>query len=252
MYSWNDGTTVYTLKKNKKKREIEIHSAQNNKSDKYSRKFKFEPDKKKVNLYMLIGLPGAGKDTFLNKLVQSDSPFTYLNDKKHFTMWTVKPENAVVLCRDDIRAELGYCEKGEKIVGTTKQEETVTAKFNERLLNAARNGKDIIINNINLKSKYREQITRYLSGYDLNVRYVYLEAGSGADKQVSPEMIAYTKAATDIMLIVGGGIRDAKGAYIAAKAGADLIVTGTVVEESDNVKEKISEIISGIRKASSE
>lgn len=139
-------------------------------------KFKFEPDKKKVNLYMLIGLPGAGKDTFLNKLVQSDSPFTYLNDKKHFTMWTVKPENAVVLCRDDIRAELGYCEKGEKIVGTTKQEETVTAKFNERLLNAARNGKDIIINNINLKSKYREQITRYLSGYDLNVRYVYLEA----------------------------------------------------------------------------
>ncbi len=84
------------------------------------------------------------------------------------------------------------------------------------------------------------------------MRYVYLEAGSGADKQVSPEMIAYTKAATDIMLIVGGGIRDAKGAYIAAKAGADLIVTGTVVEESDNVKEKISEIISGIRKASSE
>ena len=44
MYSWNDGTTVYTLKKNKKKREIEIHSAQNNKSDKYSRKFKFEPE----------------------------------------------------------------------------------------------------------------------------------------------------------------------------------------------------------------
>lgn len=42
--SWNDGTTVYTLKKNKKKREIEIHSAQNNKSDKYSRKFKFEPE----------------------------------------------------------------------------------------------------------------------------------------------------------------------------------------------------------------
>lgn len=84
------------------------------------------------------------------------------------------------------------------------------------------------------------------------MRYVYLEAGSGADKQVPPEMIAYTKAATDVMLIVGGGIRDGQGAYIAAKAGADIIVTGTVVEETDNVQEKISEIIAGIRKASLE
>ena len=44
MNSWNDGTTVYTVKKNKRKKEVEIHSAKNNKSDKYSRKFKFEPE----------------------------------------------------------------------------------------------------------------------------------------------------------------------------------------------------------------
>ncbi|OWT32929.1 geranylgeranylglyceryl/heptaprenylglyceryl phosphate synthase [Methanobrevibacter sp. 87.7] len=81
------------------------------------------------------------------------------------------------------------------------------------------------------------------------MRFVYLEAGSGADKQIPPEMIAYTKAATDVMLIVGGGIRDAKASYITAKAGADIIVTGTIVEECDNVKAKISEIVSGIRKA---
>jgi len=43
MNSWNDGTTVYTIKK-KKKKEVEIHSAKNNKSDKYSSKFKFEPE----------------------------------------------------------------------------------------------------------------------------------------------------------------------------------------------------------------
>ena len=42
MNSWNDGTTVYTIKKRKK--EVEIHSAKNNRSDKYSQKFKFEPD----------------------------------------------------------------------------------------------------------------------------------------------------------------------------------------------------------------
>lgn len=43
MDSWNDGTTVYTVKK-KKKKEVEIHNARNNKSDKYSQKFKFEPE----------------------------------------------------------------------------------------------------------------------------------------------------------------------------------------------------------------
>ena len=42
MNSWNDGETVYTIKK--KKQEVEIHSAKNNKSDKYSSKFKFEPE----------------------------------------------------------------------------------------------------------------------------------------------------------------------------------------------------------------
>ena len=43
MNSWNDGTTVYKKKK-KKKKEVEIHNAKNNKSDKYSSKFKFEPE----------------------------------------------------------------------------------------------------------------------------------------------------------------------------------------------------------------
>ena len=43
MDSWNDGTTVYTVKR-KKKKEAEIHNARNNKSDKYSQKFKFEPE----------------------------------------------------------------------------------------------------------------------------------------------------------------------------------------------------------------
>jgi hypothetical protein len=42
MNSWNDGTTVYTYRK--KKREVEIYSAADNKSDKHSRKFQFDPE----------------------------------------------------------------------------------------------------------------------------------------------------------------------------------------------------------------
>ena len=43
MKSWNDGQVVYIIKK-RKKNEVEIHDAKNNKSDKYSSKFKFVPE----------------------------------------------------------------------------------------------------------------------------------------------------------------------------------------------------------------
>lgn len=42
MKSWNDGQVVYIVKR--KKKVVEIHDAKNNKSDKYSSKFKFEPE----------------------------------------------------------------------------------------------------------------------------------------------------------------------------------------------------------------
>lgn len=42
MKSWNDGQVVYIVKR--KKKEVEIHDAKKNKSDKYSSKFKFVPE----------------------------------------------------------------------------------------------------------------------------------------------------------------------------------------------------------------
>ena len=87
----------------------------------------------------------------------------------------------------------------------------------------------------------------------LGMRFFYIEAGSGADKPIPPEMVAYIKGATDDMIVVvGGGIRDAEAAYTAAKAGGDVIVTGTVVEETTDVKSKIQELTGAIRKASME
>lgn len=85
----------------------------------------------------------------------------------------------------------------------------------------------------------------------LGMRFFYLEAGSGAEKHITPEMVTYSKKATDNMvIIVGGGIRDGESAYIVAKAGADIVVTGTIVEETDDVEKKIFEIVSSIQKAS--
>ena len=62
----------------------------------------------------------------------------------------------------------------------------------------------------------------------------YLEAGSGADRPVPPEMIAAVKSSISIPLIVGGGIRTPEAAEAARKAGADAIVTGTLLEQCDS------------------
>jgi len=80
----------------------------------------------------------------------------------------------------------------------------------------------------------------------LGMRLFYLEAGSGAPEHVPEEMISLVKSCTDHILIVGGGIRTGEDAARVAGAGADVIVTGTVVENSDNVEDKIREIVEGI------
>ena len=64
----------------------------------------------------------------------------------------------------------------------------------------------------------------------LGMSFVYLEAGSGADAPVPPEMISEVKKVLSVPLIVGGGIRTPEAAEAARLAGADAIVTGTFVE----------------------
>ena len=92
-----------------------------------------------------------------------------------------------------------------------------------------------------------------MSSEMFGMRFFYLEAGSGASEPIPPEMVAYSKKATDDMIIiVGGGIRDGEAAYKASKAGGDIIITGTVVEEVDDVCSKIQEITGAILKASQE
>ena len=88
-------------------------------------------------------------------------------------------------------------------------------------------------------------------GYGLAAQYLgmnmfYLEAGSGAPEPVSNEMIAAVKKAVDIPVIVGGGIRSPKTAAEKAKAGADIIVTGTKLEQEKNVHKTLADLIKAI------
>lgn len=65
----------------------------------------------------------------------------------------------------------------------------------------------------------------------LGMRFVYLEAGSGAAAPPPPEMVAAVRKAHDGFLIVGGGIRDAATARSLSEAGADALVVGTLIEQ---------------------
>ncbi len=85
-----------------------------------------------------------------------------------------------------------------------------------------------------------------LAGQYFGMRFIYLEGGSGAKNPVPPEMIRTVKSLIDATLIVGGGIRTKEQALTAASAGADIIVTGNVVE-AEGSEHRVSEIISGIK-----
>ena len=86
-----------------------------------------------------------------------------------------------------------------------------------------------------------------LAGQYLGMHFIYLEGGSGAKKPVPQEMIRMVKKLTDIPLLVGGGIRTKEQALAAASAGADIIVTGNIIE-STNSKKKISDIINCVKR----
>jgi phosphoglycerol geranylgeranyltransferase len=85
-----------------------------------------------------------------------------------------------------------------------------------------------------------------LAGQYFGMRFIYLEGGSGVANPVPPEMIKTVKKYLDVPLIVGGGIRTREQAATAAQAGADIIVTGNLIEAADN-KKRIAEVIEGIK-----
>jgi phosphoglycerol geranylgeranyltransferase len=82
----------------------------------------------------------------------------------------------------------------------------------------------------------------------MGMRFLYLEAGSGASQHVHPKMIAAVRKHFDGVLIVGGGITDPEVASLIATAGADILVIGTLIERSINWQDEFNKIIKKIQK----
>ena len=75
-----------------------------------------------------------------------------------------------------------------------------------------------------------------LSAQYLGMRFVYLEAGSGASSHVKPEMVKAVRKVFKGFLIVGGGIRNSQTAGELVKAGANALVVGTLAEKNSSLK----------------
>jgi phosphoglycerol geranylgeranyltransferase len=71
-----------------------------------------------------------------------------------------------------------------------------------------------------------------LAAQYFGMRFLYLEAGSGAEGRVSMDLISRVKHVYDGVLIVGGGIKSPEDAVAASKMGANIIVIGTMLEET--------------------
>lgn len=72
------------------------------------------------------------------------------------------------------------------------------------------------------------------AGELLGMKLIYLEAGSGANQNVSLEMIKYITENCKIPVIVGGGIRSMQTIQQVYDSGADLVVIGTAFENDSN------------------
>ena len=96
---------------------------------------------RKTNVYLLFGLPGSGKSTWCK---------------------THHPELPVV-SRDIIRAELGYTKDvDEKAKLEYWQENEVTKKEHEYIRQYLRQHQDFIIDDTNLKMKFRKPLIKML------------------------------------------------------------------------------------------
>jgi phosphoglycerol geranylgeranyltransferase len=85
-----------------------------------------------------------------------------------------------------------------------------------------------------------------MAGEMLGKKVIYMDAGSGAKKPITEEMIAVVAQNIDIPLIIGGGIRDAEKAYLNCKAGADIIVVGNAIEKDPSLIKEMAAAIQSV------
>jgi phosphoglycerol geranylgeranyltransferase len=86
-----------------------------------------------------------------------------------------------------------------------------------------------------------------MAGEMLGMKLIYMDAGSGARRPISTDMIETVSENIEIPLLIGGGIQNPEKVYLNAKAGADLIVVGNAVEKDASL---LAEMVAALHSVS--
>lgn len=93
------------------------------------------------------------------------------------------------------------------------------------------------------EDKYSLAACTAMAGEMLGLKLIYLDAGSGAEREVNTKMINAVRKSVNVPLIVGGGINTPQKATRALEAGADLIVIGNALEKNPDLLISISDCV---------
>lgn len=83
-----------------------------------------------------------------------------------------------------------------------------------------------------------------MAGEMLGLKMIYMDAGSGAIRQIPSDMIKEVKKHIEIPLMAGGGINTPEKLRIAYNSGADIVVTGNILEKEPGLLKSFVEITS--------
>jgi len=117
-----------------------------------------ESNKDNFTMYVMVGLPGSGKDTYIKKFLP----------------------NHPCICRDDIREEIKDGNVvGRKLYLDNASENLVTNVVNRNIEKFCRSRESFVINQTSLKRKYRDEFIRLATKFAKpKVVYIYVEAQS--------------------------------------------------------------------------
>lgn len=90
--------------------------------------------------------------------------------------------------------------------------------------------------------KYEIAYCTALAGNQLGMSTIYMDAGSGANQTIHPQMVKKVRKAVDGPLIVGGGIRTREAASELWDAGADIVVVGNAIEKESTLINAIGKL----------
>lgn len=82
-----------------------------------------------------------------------------------------------------------------------------------------------------------------MAGEMLGMKLIYMDAGSGAKRAITEQMIEKVANNIEVPLIIGGGITTPEKAYLNCKAGGDIIVVGNAIEKDASLITEISAAI---------